>query len=203
MIDTHSLNVKLLKNVYTRTPVHECSLDSFIFHPDVIYDYFGIKKHAEELYKISKIKDKEQRNQAKRNFMPAVDLSETGILSIDLDNLADNKRRRRKVITILKKFKHTFAVMESASGNLVALFKYDCEKQDFKKLYNRVYLELQIKLEVDIDYLPEIGRLRYVSCGEVFYFNEYSKPLTQLYHGEVKGTNAIAVQSKEGKKNNL
>jgi hypothetical protein len=70
--------------------------------------------------------------------------------------------------------------MDSVSGNVVAYFKYECYTKEFPFLYYRIYLELTLLLSVNIDFLPEIGRLRYVSIGEIHHYNENSETLTEI-----------------------
>jgi hypothetical protein len=71
-------------------------------------------------------------------------------------------------------------VKESVSGNLVAFFQYDCSVMNYPYLYYKLYLELTLLLGVTIDYLPEIGRLRYVGGPGCLYKNEDARIVTEL-----------------------
>lgn len=168
------------ENVYNRQNPKEVTFKDFINNPEFIYMEFYKEDFEGELYKIKNISDKQERNQQKRNYLPAVDISPASILSIDIDGIFDKPELKKKVIDKLKKLPETLAIKESVSGNVVAFFRYECQSKDFKFLYYKLYLELILKLSVNIDFLPEIGRLRYVSIGETFYVNENSEVLTEI-----------------------
>jgi len=85
-----------------------------------------------------------------------------------------------KIIQKLSKLDTAFCVMESVSGNIVVYFKYECYTKEFPFLYYKIYLELTLLLSVNIEFLPEIGRLRYVSTGEIYLYNENSDTLTEI-----------------------
>lgn len=171
--------VMAYKNVFSRNEVKQFSFYEFIKTPEVIFLEFGQDNFKQELDNIRNIADKEERNLAKRNYIPAVDLSQSGILSIDIDGIFNNPDLKSKIISKLQKLNSTLCVMDSVSGNLVAFFQYECKTVQFPYLYYKIYLELTLLLSVNIDFLPEIGRLRYVSIGEIHHFNDNSEILTE------------------------
>lgn len=168
------------RNVFKREDTRQFSFVDFIKNPQVIFESFEIEDFENELEKIKNIQVKEERNNAKRNFIPAVDLSQSGILSIDIDGINKNELVKEKIIEKLSKLTSVYVLMESVSGNLVAFFKYQCSTKDFPFLYYKIYLELTLLLSVNIDFLPEIGRLRYVSNGQVYIFNENCNVLDEI-----------------------
>ncbi len=168
------------ENVFNRENPKEVTLRDFIVNPVFIYMEFDKEDYEGELWKIKQITDKKERNDYKRNYLPAVDISPASVLSIDIDGIFDKPDLKKKVIDKLKKLPETLAIKESVSGNVVAFFRYECEAKDFKFLYYKIYLELILKLSVNIDFLPEIGRLRYVSTGETYYINEECDVLTEI-----------------------
>lgn len=176
------MNRKIIayRNVFNRNDNAEFDFLDLLKNQYLIFNAFKIDDFETELEKIKSISDKEERNVAKRNYIPAVDLSMSGVLSIDIDNIFNNQELKAKVIQKLSKLNSCFAVMESISGNVVAFFKYECSTVEFPFLYYKIYLELTLLLSVNIDFLPEIGRLRYVSIGELYHFNENSDVLYEV-----------------------
>ncbi len=168
------------ENVFNRENPKEVTLRDFIMNPEFIYMEFDKEDYEGELYKIKQIENKQERNNYKRNYLPAVDISPASVLSIDIDGIFDKPTIKQSVIDKLKKLPETLAIKESVSGNIVAFFRYECQSNQFKFLYYKIYLELILKLSVNIDFLPEIGRLRYVSTGETYYLNENSEVLTEI-----------------------
>jgi len=168
------------RNVFNRNDNKQFSFEQFIKSPEEIFLAFNQDEFKKELESIKSIVDKEERNIAKRNYIPAVDLSQSGILSIDIDGIFDNLELKLKIIQKLKNLKSVLCVMDSVSGNIVVYFKYECYAKEFPFLYYKIYLELTLLLSVNIDFLPEIGRLRYVSTGEIHYYNEDSELLTEI-----------------------
>lgn len=168
------------RNVFNRNDNAEFDFLDLLKNQYLIFNAFKIDDYETELETIKSIVCKEERNVAKRNYIPAVDLSMSGVLSIDIDNIFKNEDLKQKVIQKLSKLHSCFAVMESISGNVVAFFKYECTTVEFPFLYYKIYLELTLLLSVNIDFLPEIGRLRYVSIGELYHFNENSDVLTKI-----------------------
>jgi hypothetical protein len=168
------------RNVFNRNDNAEFDFLDLLKNQYLIFNAFKIDDFETELERIKSISDKEERNVAKRNYIPAVDLSMSGVLSIDIDNIFQNTELKEKVINRLSTLHSCYAVMESISGNVVAFFKYECSTVEFPFLYYKIYLELTLLLSVNIDFLPEIGRLRYVSIGELYHFNEDSDILTEV-----------------------
>jgi hypothetical protein len=176
--------VIVYRNVFKREEVVQTDFNTFIKNPQSIFNSFEIDNFEQELENIKNIQVKDERNNAKRNFIPAVDLSQSGVLSIDIDNISKDELLKTKIIEKLKKLNSVYCLMESVSGNLVVFFKYECYTNQFPFLYYKIYLELTLLLSVNIDFLPEIGRLRYVSLGEVYIFNENSEVLDELLEVE-------------------
>jgi len=168
------------RNVFNRNDNAEFDFLDLLKNQYLIFNAFKIDDFETELERIKSISDKEERNVAKRNYIPAVDLSMSGVLSIDIDGIFNNPDLKDKVISKLQNLKSCFVVMESVSGNVVAFFKYECTTVEFPFLYYKIYLELTLLLSVNIDFLPEIGRLRYVSIGEVYHINENSETLDEI-----------------------
>jgi len=171
-------------SVYERKETKEFEFIDLIKNQSTIFESFGIYNYVYELDRIKTISDKEERNQAKRSYIPAVDLSMSGVLSIDIDGIFNNQDLKSKIIKKLSNLNSCFAAMESVSGNVVAFFKYECTTVEFPFLYYKIYLELTLLLSVNIDFLPEIGRLRYVSIGELFHYNEHSEVLDEVMECE-------------------
>lgn len=167
-------------SVYERKETKEFEFIDLIENQSEIFQAFGIKDHVAELDRIKNIQDKEERNQAKRSYIPAVDLSMSGVLSIDIDGISAKPDVKEKIIAKLRNLDTCYVAMESVSGNVVAYFKYDCTTMEFPFLYYKIYLELTLMLSINIDFLPEIGRLRYVSIGEVYHHNDNCKVLTEI-----------------------
>ena len=172
------------KSVFDSDTMKEFNFEDLIKNQSSIFEGFGIEDFETELERIKNIKSKEDRNIAKRNFIPAVDLSMSGVLSIDIDGISDKPDVKDRIIRRLSALTTCLAAMESVSGNIVVFFKYDCLASEFKFLYYKIYLEMTLLLGVNIDFLPEIGRLRYVSLGEVFIYNEDSEELTEIIECE-------------------
>lgn len=172
------------RNVFERNDTTEFEFEDLIKNQFLIFNAFKIDDFEEELEKIKNIQNKEERNQAKRNYIPAVDLSMSGVLSIDIDGIFHNLDLKAKIVSKLSKLDSCLAVMESVSGNVVAFFKYECSTKEYPFLYYKIYLELTLLLSVNIDFLPEIGRLRYVSIGEVYHYNKNSDVLDEIMECE-------------------
>lgn len=168
------------ESVFNRDSAKEFEFLDFLNNPEIIFEAFDKGDFETELKSIKNIADKQERNNAKRDYLPAVDISNANILSIDIDGIFHDEVKKAKVIELLKKTDSTYAIKESVSGNIVAFFKYKCESDKYKFLYYKLYLQLVLKLSISIDFLPEIGRLRYVSIGETYYLNEDSEVITDF-----------------------
>lgn len=170
----------LYKTVFNRKDTGEVDASTVILSPATIYENLGLKDYQEKLESIKNITDKEERNLAKRNYLPAVDVSPENLLTIDIDGIADKPDVKLEIINKIKDLPTCHALMESVSGNLVVYFKYNCDPKNYKYLYYKIYLELTLLLGIDIDYLPEKNRLRYVSLGELYHYNPSSEYLTDI-----------------------
>lgn len=171
------------KNVYDRTAVFETTFSNYLNTPAVIFNVFG--QSIDILSDIRKTTDKQERNNMKRAYLPAMDLSQSGILAIDIDGIADSPWVIDSIVSKLSSLPYCYIIKESVSGNLVAFFKYDCSVADYPFLYYRLYLELTLLLGVTIDFLPEIGRLRYIGKPGYLYKNEDADIVTEVLRVDV------------------
>lgn len=189
--------IRAYRNVFDRNNPIEVSFEDLIKNPDSIFKAFNISDAAEILQRIAITTDKAERNEFKRNNLPAVDISPASILSIDIDGIADSSFTIQKCVSALRQLDSCLAIKQSVSGNLVAFFRYSCKVEEFPFLYYKLYLELVLKLSVNIDFLPEIGRLRYVSGGTTFHYNPDSRVLTEILNtGQLPYINASVGKEK-------
>lgn len=182
------MKVIAYKNVFNRNEIFETDFETFTENPKLIDNHFTDEKDTfpSMCNQVKRISEKQERNEFKRCIFPAVDLSQSGILSIDIDNISDNEVLKNNIIFKLTQVDSCYLVQESLSGNLVAYFKYDCSVKDYPFVYYKLYLELTLLLGVSIDFLPEIGRLRYLTNGTIYHKNEDSETLTErIEHIEV------------------
>lgn len=153
--------VTLYKNVFDRNDLRQITFEEFI----------NFSEDKEIFQKIKSIEDKTARNQYKRDNLKAADFSNCDFFCVDIDNI--NQRERLEIINKLAKIDFVWIVKESVSGNLCVFIKYDTNLKDkFEYVYYKKYLELTLQLGINIDFLPEIGRLRYVSDGQIFFRRE-------------------------------
>lgn len=160
------------KNVFDRDTIFESTFETYLKNPSEIF--YALGNNLESLETIRNEADKYRRNDLKRTNLPAMDLSMSGVFAIDIDGISNNPELKKKIVDKLSNLPTTYVVKESVSGNIVAFFKYDCAVAKYPFLYYKMYLELTILLSVNIDFLPEIGRLRYVDTNPVIYINESS-----------------------------
>lgn len=170
--------ILVYKNVYSRKETKYYDLLKYIEQPMDILSDFGVTE--DDLKNIKATEDKQDRNELKRQKLPAVDFSMCGLLTIDIDGISDDKTTKNRIIDVLSKTDTCYLLQETASGNVVAFFKYDCKVGDFQFLYYKIYLEMTLLLSVSIDFLPEINRLRYLNAGEIYHLNESCKVLTKI-----------------------
>lgn len=170
--------IQIFKNVFTRNNPWEISFEDFIHNPQTVFDLFN-KDGIAIITDIAGTTNKELRNEKKRNSLPAANFEDANILCIDIDGIFDKPEKKQEIINTLRNAKNVLCVKDSPSGNLAIFFKWEGEKEDFKYIYYRAYLELTIQLSVNIDFLPEECRLRYVSFGEVHLYNTEAQPLTE------------------------
>jgi len=170
--------VIVYKNVFDRSNPKEFTFDDYLYEPDKIFKAFDLNYDA--VTSIKTMKDKGERNSFKRNNLPAMDLSLSGLLAIDIDGISDNSLLKTSIIQKLMRLPSCYVIKESVSGNLVAFFKWNCDPVDYKFLFYKIYLELTILLGVNIDFLPEIGRLRYIGEAGFIHKNEKSTVLTEI-----------------------
>lgn len=164
--------IKVYKSVYNRKETFESDLNTFIQRPDRIFKVVGLDDWKEKLKEIRSEEHKPTRNEMKRAYLPAVDIAESGYLSIDIDGISHDEGLKQSIIDKLYEMDSCYACMDSVSGNLVAFFKYDIEDDKFRYLYYKLWLELTLSLGVNIDFLPEKNRLRYVSDGDVHFIHD-------------------------------
>jgi len=165
------------KNVFDRESFLESDFSTYLNNPKSIFDFFG--QVFETALEVPKIEDKIQRNDFKRLYLPAMDLSQSGLLAIDIDGISNNTILLESVRAKLVNLEYCYCVKKSVSGNLVAFFKYSCSVEDYPYLYYKLYLELTLLLGINIDFLPEIGRLRYIGSSGFEMLNENSRVITE------------------------
>ena len=170
------------ERVNRRENKKEVSIETFFENPREIFSLWGEPSvSVDAVFRLLKEQtEKQYRNDLKREYLPAVSLDQVKIMSIDIDGLEDSPEAKQSIIGQLKNDESIYCLQESASGNLVIFYKFDCSTEDYQYLYYKKYLELTLRLEIEIDYLPEINRLRYVSLGEKYIYNKDAKPLTEL-----------------------
>jgi len=177
--------INVYKAVFLRKESAQVPIDLFFEEPVKLFQMWNRELTEEEIMKIyDEIKeasgDHKYKSDLKRNLLPAVDLSPANMMSIDIDNISDKPEVKQKIINELLLDNKVYCLQESASGNLVVYYRFECAVDDYQYLYYKKYLELTLKLEVAIDYLPEVNRLRYVSLGQKFIYNKDAEPLTEL-----------------------
>ena len=190
--------MKVFETVFNRDNFWEFTADEFLVHPELVAEHFEIK--LEDIKSISEEKDKPLRNQLKRDILPAANFYEDSIFTIDIDNIYNDQVKKTKIVNKLKKLDDCFAVKESVSGGLSAFFKFECTPAEFPFVYYKKYLELTLLLAVNIDFIPDIGRLRYLSLGEVFHYNPNSEVLTEMIEVDVLPVINANVSVEEGRR---
>ncbi len=179
---TDYLNRKLIayRNVFSRGEFVETTFSVFLNDPVMIYNHFGV---SEILPLWSSFLDSstppDEIREKKRTQLCAVNFSMSGILTIDID-VSDDQELKTQIANKLSKLDCCLAVKQSVRGNLVAFFPYDCSVADYPFLYYKLYLELVLLLGVNVDFLPELGRLRFVSGGPTLHFNADASVLTEV-----------------------
>jgi len=185
-------NLILYKNVFDRNEAKEITFGDFINNPENCLNEYDSSR-VSIWDEIQNEKSKAIRNELKRNNLPAASFTQTNILSIDIDGIQDSPEIVERCIDRLcdpSSFYYmdgetqVLAVQSSVSGNIVAYFKYDCSPEDYSKLYYLIYLKITMLLGVNVDFLPDVGRLRYLSNGKVHYLNEDALPVTDMFEGD-------------------
>lgn len=161
-------NVIKYNTVFDRSQPQLISFDGFITADPELVNVFN---------EIRNISDKKARNEFKRNNLFAVDLCLTNIIRIDIDE-PDDRIKAEIVTKLTNKFPYTWIIQESASGNLCLYIRYFrpmLKDYKFWQIYYKLWLELTLLLEVNIDFLPEQNRLAYKSNGQIYYKAEAPK----------------------------
>lgn len=167
--------ITVFKNVFNRAESIDIDFLDFINNPQSVFEKFQISDFKDKMESIKNTKNKPERNEAKRNFIPAANFNGSGIFCIDIDDLENNPKKKSSLISSLKNLDYVHCIKESPSGNICVFIKHKYDKNNFKFGYYKYYLKLTLFLEVNIDFLPDLDRLRYVSFGDVYYFNKDSK----------------------------
>lgn len=157
----HEKNVIKYANVFDRSQPELISFEEFIT-ADPLFEKIFLE--------ISKLDNKKLRNDFKRANLYAVDLCLTNIIRIDIDEA--DERIQAELITKLAALPYTWIIQKSASGNLCVYFQYErflLRDHKFWQIYYKLWLELTVILEVNIDFLPEQNRLAYKSNGAILY----------------------------------
>ena len=168
------------KNVFNRENFKEITSDKFFTDPESILKGFGIEQPKELAKMIKNTADKVLRNDLKRELLPAANISTAGLLSIDIDGISTDFYLIKKITEKLISDGRALAVQESVSGNLVAYFKFDCSVADYPYLYYKLWLEFTLLLGVSIDFLPDLQRLRYISLGDLYHYDDGAPVITEI-----------------------
>lgn len=175
--------ITVYKNVFSReNPATIFTFDDYLFNPDLIFKHFRLDLDT-QLNKVIHEADKTARNVLKRELLPAMDASPANIFALDIDDVQDYSNRfgvwSERLLEI-----GAYCVKESVSGNIVAFFRYspDISVSEYPFVYYKKYLETTLALGVNIDFLPEINRLRYVGAPGVLAINDNAPVLTEGLH---------------------
>lgn len=187
------------RRVFDRKNPSKTDFETFLLSPQKLLEGFSEGSLNWIIGVIKRTKDKEYRNYLKRNNLPVVELYPDGILSIDIDDLYGDDVEIKRIVDILKKDEFCLACKGTPSKNLVAFYRFECNEEEFPYLFYKLYLELTLKLNKHIDFLPEKERLRYVSNGEVYFHNPDSKIFTEILEVDelpyiLKKDNAIFIE---------
>lgn len=196
-------NLTVYKTVFDRVNPTHCNFKQFIYTPAELCEKLGMHDPYKVYRQIKATTDKAERNHFKRNYLPAVDLSPANIFSIDIDDISHNIDLVRSIAEKLTSDRQCLAVTESISGNLVAYYKFNCDKEEFNRLYYKKYLELTLSVGVNIDFLPEINRLRYLSVGaRIWHYNEESETVTEMFQSNAVPyiSHKAPAEAKKGKR---
>lgn len=170
----------IYKSVFDRSEAITFSPEIFFTQPLDIFEAFKIDSPVANAEAIAVQEDKQLRNNMKRDLLPAASFGVANILTIDIDDIAKDYYKKKEVVQRLVDQGQALAVQESISGNVVAFYKFDCSIEDFPFLYYKIYLELTLLLGVNIDFLPDFGRLRYVNpIAETYLYNPDAPALTE------------------------
>lgn len=172
--------VVIYNRVFDRKHPGLTDFETFLNRPQELMKGFSEKTLDWVIGIIKRTKDKEYRNWLKRNNLPVVKLYPAGILSIDIDELLGDNEKITPIVNKLSQDPYCLACKGTPSKNLVAFYKFECEDKDFPYLFYKKYLELTLELAVNIDFLPEKERLRYISNGEVYFHNKKALTLTEI-----------------------
>jgi len=175
--------VTIFRRVFDRKTTADTTFEAYAFHPEEILTHFGDENPKLTFDEIKLTVDKQERNRIKKDKLPAMTLEGTNLLCIDIDGIP-NEIVFSSIVLILSHHTCCYMAKRSVSGNICAFFKYDCSPEDYQYLYYKLYLELTLLLGVNIDFLPEIGRLRYLSEAGSLYYNEDSDTLTEILKTE-------------------
>lgn len=173
-------DIIIYRRVFDRKHPSKTDFETFLLRPQELMEGFSEGSLDWIIGVIKRTKDKDYRNHLKRNNLPVVELYPDGILSIDIDDLYGDEKQINRIVDILKKDEFCLACKGTPSKNLVAFYKFKCTDEQFPYLFYKLYLELTLKLNKHIDFLPEKERLRYISNGKVYFHNPDSKVLTEV-----------------------
>lgn len=190
--------MRVYKTVFERDEHKECSIHDFLKYPAMVAEWFDLD--IEEIKSIPEIEDKSERNQKKRDILPAANFADDGVFTIDIDNIYKNSNKKANIVEKLSALDDCLAVKESISGGLSAFFKFDCTVAEFPYVYYKKYLELTLLCSVNIDFLPDVGRLRYLSTGQLYHYNENSEVLTEAIDIDVLPVINANVTQEEGRR---
>lgn len=170
--------MKVFETVFDRDNVYEVSFKDFLYNTDTILEYFNTPK--EIFSDIRSFTAKKDRNECKREHLPAGCTTDDSILSIDIDSIRGDEYKIKEIYNKLKGDDDLLAIQKTVSNGLVLYYRFNCSFEEYPFLYYKKYLELTLRLSVNIDFLPDFTRLRYVSDGEVLHYNEFADTLTEI-----------------------
>lgn len=118
-----------------------------------------------------------------------------GFAVVDIDDLPCNYSNWDDLKQILTKDPYTYLIHYSASGRGLCLFVKIEILNDFKEIYLALEKDYQMIYGVNIDFLADETRLRFISYDPEYFLNESPKIYTKTLKGEtaaVVKTPAIA-----------
>lgn len=179
------MNISLYPRIKETVPIKSMPIDIFL-------KYIKDGEWQDETLRIRVIKDKEERQAAKK-LVPYVTISgefsdrqvsglirHSGFIAIDLDNLADPE----EIKSIVCPDPYVYACFTSISNTgLCVIFKINPDKHLESFLGLQQYLFELAELIVDVTG-KDVSRARYVSWDQDIYINEEAKKFTKYLKPE-------------------
>lgn len=172
-------NIQVFNTVFDRKVPTLVSLHELLFQPEEIYKQCNVENYEHMFADIERERDKKLRNDLKREYLLAADVSGAYVLCVDIDDINDRPEKFEYVLDKLKNMDECLCVKKSVSGNIVAYFRWETTEELFPYVYYKLWLMLTMALSINIDFLPELNRLRYVSLGLPLWYNPDASVLTE------------------------